>query len=252
MNWNAFRSFAAATLISVSAAAPVAAEDRVPSPERATHPMDGLTAGEITAATAIMRAAGELDDASRIVSLSLDENSKDEIRSWKPGSLFGRRAFAVVLRNGALSEARIDLTAGKLIDWKAVPNRKAALTVEEFIGATEIVKNDPGWRAAMAKRGIDNLDNILCFPLAVGPVINPALTGRRLINVPCVDRSGSDNNLWGKPIENVMATVDTVARSVVSVTDLGILPALTETPEPRLRKFRQDAARTEADRDQRF
>jgi primary-amine oxidase len=230
MNWTAFRNFAAATLISVSAAGPVAAEDRVPSPERATHPMDGLAAGEITAATAIMRAAGELDDASRIVSLSLEENSKDEIRNWKPGRPFGRRAFAVILRNGALSEARIDLGAEKLIDWKAVPNREAALTVEEFIAATEIVKGDPGWRAAMAKRGIDNLDNIVCFPLAVGPVTDPALAGRRLINVPCVDRSGADNNLWGKPIENVMATIDAVARSVVSVTDLGVLPNLTETP----------------------
>jgi primary-amine oxidase len=232
MDWSAFGRVAAATLILGMAltAASVAAEDRIPPPEHATHPMDGLTAGEITVAARIMRAVGKLDEASQIVSLSLEENSKDRVRNWKPGSPFERHAFAVILRNGVLSEARIDLGAERLVSWKDVPNRQAALTVDEFVGATDIVKSDSSWRAAMAKRGITNLDNILCFPLAVGPVIDPALAGRRLLNVPCVDRSGSDNNLWGKPIENLLTTIDTVAKSVLSVSDLGVLPAVTDTP----------------------
>ena len=93
-----------------------------------------------------------------------------------------------------------------------------------------MVKKDPRWQAAMAKRGITNYDKIACFPLAAGPVTDPALAGRRLLNVPCVETTGAENNLWGKPIEGVLATVDIGAEAVLSVTDLGVVPAPTETP----------------------
>jgi primary-amine oxidase len=200
---------------------------------RATNPMDALTADEIVTAVGVLRASGKFDEATKLVSLSLDENPKAEIRSWQPGNGFARHAFAVFLRNGALNEARIDIGAASLLDWRVVPDRQAALTVEEFISASTIVMGDERWRAAMARRGIVDFADILCFPLATGPILDPALAGRRLLNVTCVDRSGADNNLWGKPIENVMAIVDAEAKSVVSLLDLGTLPRPPDTPSHR-------------------
>jgi primary-amine oxidase len=210
--------------------APARAEQRVTAPPLASHPMDALTADEITASAAILRAAGKFGDTVRMVSLTLEENPKVEVRGWSTGQPFGRRAFAVLLDGGRLVEARIDLSAQALTSWTAIENRQAALTVEEFIAAGDIAKGDERWRAAMAKRGITNFRNVVCFPLSVGPSVDPALAGRRLLNVPCADRSGAANNVWGKPIENVMATVDVVARKVLSVTDLGVLPPPPETP----------------------
>ena len=104
------------------------------------------------------------------------------------------------------------------------------MTIEEFISAANVVKADDRWRTAMAKRGITTFDNVVCFPLTTGPALDPALAGRRLLNVPCVDTTSTGNNLWGKPIENVMATVDIAAGQVVSVADLGVLPPPPETP----------------------
>jgi primary-amine oxidase len=206
------------------------AEEQVAAPLLATHPMDALTPDEIMASAKILRAAGKLGDNVRIVSLSLEENPKAEVRAWTKGQPFDRHAFAVLLADGKVTEARIDLGAQALTSWTPIENRQAALTIDEFIAAGAIAKADDRWRAAMAKRGITGFDNIVCFPLAVGPLIDPALAGRRLLNVPCVDTSGAGNNLWGKPIENVMATVDLVAGTVISVTDLGVLPPPPETP----------------------
>ena len=209
---------------------PVRAEERLAPPLHATHPMDALTADEITASAEILRAAGKLGGTVRLVSLTLEENPKAEVRAWTKGKPFGRRAFAVLLDGGHLAEAHIDLDARTLTALTPVENHQAAVTIDEFIAAGKIAKSDERWRAAMAKRGISEFDNVVCFSLTVGPSLDPALAGRRLLNVSCVDKSGAGNNLWGKPIDNVMATVDVAAGKVLRVTDLGVVPPPPETP----------------------
>ena len=213
--------------------------------------MDALTADEITASAAILRAAGKLGETVRLVSLTLEENPKAEVRAWTTGKPFGRRAFAVLLDGDHLAEAHIDLDARTLTAWTPVENRQAAVTIDEFIAAAEIRKGDERWRAAMAKRGITEFDNVVCFPLTVGPSLDPALAGRRLLNVPCVDKSGAGNNFWGKPIENVMATVDVAAGKVLTVTDLGVVAAAAGNPKSRLGRFGPRPRRLQAGRNSR-
>ncbi|HXI06304.1 MAG TPA: tyramine oxidase [Bradyrhizobium sp.] len=224
------RAICSAVVLLLSSFVPAPAEERVGAPSRAAHPMDALTAGEISAAAGILRAAGKLDGGARIVSLAMEENPKAEVVSWTSGKPFARRAFAVVLTDGKIGEATIDLDRQALSSWNLIANRQAAVTFDEFLSVENIAKADQRWREAMGRRGITNLQDVLCFPLTAGPSPEPALAGRRLLNVPCVDRSGTGNNLWGKPIENVMAVVDVAAGKVVSVTDLGVLPLPPETP----------------------
>jgi primary-amine oxidase len=206
------------------------AEDRVPASMRATHPMDALTAEEITTSTKILRDAGKLGDSSRVVSMTLEEPPKAEVRGWLKGEAFSRRAFAVVLTDGKLGEGVVNLDARTLASWTVIENRQAAVTIDEIIAIGGIVTADERWRAAMAKRGITQFDNILCFPLSTGPLLDPALAGKRLLNSTCVDRAGAGNNIWGKPIENVIVVIDLTARKVLAVTDLGVLPAPPDTP----------------------
>ena len=221
-----FASFLAGVLVMTGAGCHVVrAEGAAP-----THPMDALTSDEIRSAAAIMRAAGNLDDATRVVFLTVDENPKAEVRAWKPGQPFARRAFAVLLKGASLMEVRVDLDAHTLMSSQKVANHQAAITYEEMVAASEIPKSDERWRAAMAKRGITDFAKIACFPLSVGPVVDPAFAGRRILNVPCVDTTGASNNLWGKPIENLFATVDISERKVLSVTDLGPVPLPSTVP----------------------
>ena len=76
------------------------AETRVRPPASASHPMDGLTADEISAAVDVLRSAGKFGDAARVVSMTIDENAKDEVRAWRSGQPFARRAVATLLVAG--------------------------------------------------------------------------------------------------------------------------------------------------------
>jgi primary-amine oxidase len=162
--------------------------------------------------------------------MTIDENAKDEVRAWRSGQPFARRAVATLLVAGKLYEARIDLVARSLAGWDEIRDQQAALIIDELMSAGDLPKQDPRWIAAMAKRGITDFRNVLCLPLTVGPVSDSALRGRRLLNVPCVDRTGAGNNLWGKPIENLIAQVDLNSQTVLSVTDLGVVPPPAPTP----------------------
>ena len=224
---RALASLVAGVLASTAASH---AETRISPLASPTHPMDGLTADEIRAGVDVLRGAGKFGDAGRIVFMTLDENAKDEVRAWRPGQAFARRAAATLLNDGRLYQARLDLTTRSLVSWEEIADRQSALTIDELMSAGELPKLDPRWIAAMAKRGITDFKNVLCLPLTVGPVVDPALKGHRLLNVPCVDTTGAANNLWGKPIENVIALVDLSARQVVSVTDLGVVPSPANTP----------------------
>jgi primary-amine oxidase len=218
-------------VIAASALAPAAhAEERVAPVASPVHPMDGLTADEIRTGVDVLRGAGKLGDAARIVSFTIDENPKDEVRTWRVGQPFARKAIATLLSGGRLYEARIDLVARKLLTWDEVADRQAAITIDEIMSASDLPKQDPRWVAAMAKRGITNFQSIFCLPLTIGPSVDPALKGHRLLNVPCVDISGAGNNLWSRPIENLIAQVDLNEKKVLSVTDLGVVPPPAPTP----------------------
>jgi primary-amine oxidase len=107
---------------------PLHAETRIAPPASPAHPMDGLTADEIRAAIDVLRSAGRLDAAVRVVSMTIDENAKDEVRAWRPGQPFARRALATLLGNGQLYEARIDLAARSLAGWNETGNRRSSST----------------------------------------------------------------------------------------------------------------------------
>src|SRR5262245_60389697 len=114
--------WALAGLVAVILAEPMAAqaERRMWPQAAATHPMDGLTTDEIRSVTEILRGAGKLDDAARVVSMTVEQDPKDEVRAWKPGQPFARRAHATLLSGGHLHEAHIDLAARSLLGWDEV------------------------------------------------------------------------------------------------------------------------------------
>ena len=122
----------AGAVIGVLASGPASsAETRIAPLSSPIHPMDGLTADEIRAAVDVLRAAQKFDDTFRIVFIALDENGKDEVRAWRAGQSFARRATATLLKDGRLFEARIDIGEHSRIwpaSFLAAPNASPVLT----------------------------------------------------------------------------------------------------------------------------
>jgi len=122
------------------------------------HPLEPLTADEIAAAWRIVREARSLPETARCCLLLLQEPGKAEVNAHGPGALVERKALAVVLdrATGAVAEAVVSITAGRVETWTEVPpdEGQPPLLLEELFGVERIVKADPGWLAAVARRGV--------------------------------------------------------------------------------------------------
>ena len=90
------------------------------APEDTLHPLDPLTAQEITLAADTLKAQAAFPKDALFSTIALHEPPKQEVLDFKPGSAFRREAFAIVMdrANNKVFEAVIDLKAGRVSSWK--------------------------------------------------------------------------------------------------------------------------------------
>jgi primary-amine oxidase len=217
------------------------------------HPVDPLSAGEITTAVAVLQGAGHVDSATRYALIDLDEPVKQDVLAWTPGQPFARRAFVIARRDRTVYEAVVDLAAQRVERWQAIPNVQSAILDEEVKLARRITIADPGWQEAARKRGFDNFSEVFCAPLSAGYSADPAEAGRRLVRVACYAGPLSEANVWGRPIEGLLAIVDLDEKKVIRVIEQGSVAVAGKVPGaddksqttqlPELRPIREEGAR---------
>ena len=192
--------------------------------EQAQHPLDPLSELELLTAVSVLQAEGHVAAATRFVSISLDPPAKEAVLAWEPDMEPTRRAFVVLKQGTRTFEARVDLAAKRLDDWREVPGAMSSiLLTEEWISAREVVKSHPAWRLALEKRGLAQAEDVVCVPMTVGRFRDPEVEGRRLVKVVCFDGRGA-RNFWTRPIEGLVATVDLEERRVIAIHDSGPIP----------------------------
>ena len=132
----------------------------VQTDETVTHPLDPLTATELAAVVSLLRAEPAVPDRVRFVTIALDEPSKHDVAAYRPGTPIERRANVVLADPVGQStlEARVDLTAAAVTEVTVIPGVQAAITVEEYLECEQLVRADPGYRAALEARGITDFD----------------------------------------------------------------------------------------------
>ncbi|MES1216951.1 MAG: tyramine oxidase [Bacteroidota bacterium] len=121
----------------------------------ATFPLDPLTAPEMRKVVEILKASGTITGKDIFNIINLKEPPKSEVVGYKPGQPFRREAFTSFYdysKNG-ISEAIVDLNAGKVVSVKNLPN-VIGMGLEADTIAASIVSKDPRWVAALKKRGI--------------------------------------------------------------------------------------------------
>ena len=194
------------------------------------HPLDALSTAEIGAAISVLRAAGHADAATRFPLITLAEPDKEAVVAWQPGQNFARKVFVVARQQRTVYEGLVDLAAGKLERWEAVPNVQPAISLDELREAQKITIADPEWRAAMQRRGYGPIDpgKLFCAPMPAGSRNDPAETGRRLLRVACFDSAGT-TTVWSRPIEGLLAIVDLDEHKVIRVVDTGPVPVSRDT-----------------------
>jgi primary-amine oxidase len=199
----------------------------------APHPLDRLTADEIRAARGMLDGHGLIGESTRFAVLALEEPDKDAVLAHAAGDPVERRVRAVLLdtATGAARTAVASLTAGKIIsltDLDPEQDGQPPIMLEEYPLADEIVKADPEWCAAMARRGITDLDLVRPCPLSAGHYDIDGERGRRLLRVLSFLQHRPEDHCWAHPIDGIVAYVDVIERRVVRLVDHEDLPVPAE------------------------
>src|SRR5690242_1164273 len=170
-----------------------------------SHPLAPLTEVEISTAVSVVKKAKSLSEMAMFPIISLQEPDKRKVINFTPGKPFHRQAFLVIYEQSQNKtyEAVVDLQTQTLSSWKHIPSAQPAIVNREYPLATQVVKADPRWQAAMQKRGITDFDLVKINCWAPGILSKQEEnTGNRLCRGLSYYK-GDRWNYYGSPIEGV-------------------------------------------------
>lgn len=179
------------------------------------HPLDPLTPDEIRRASAAVRQAHDLGAGMMFETVTLREPDK--------GATGPREAFVCAFdrADGRVFEARVDLTANRVTDWRHVPGVRPRILYDDIMLVGEVARADPRFREALARRGITDVENVQVDPWSAGNYGLPDEAGRRLCHTFCWYRSEKHDNPYAHPIEGLCAVVDLDRAEVLRIDDHG-------------------------------
>ena len=209
------------------------------------HPLEMLTADEVTRATEVLRASGRLPDNALFASIVLHEPEKAALAQWKPGDPVERRLRASIVPGpeNRVVEAIVDVATGEIDSWNEFDDVRPALLMTEAIQAIVKTKEHPDYVSALAKRGItaDMLDRVQIDPWPAGVFGYECEEGRRISRCISFLREHAQDNGYARPIEGVIVHFDNARGEVIEVIDHGVTPlppnraSYLAEDQPRLR-----------------
>ncbi len=202
---------------------------------RPAHPLDPASAAEYLAGREILAAAGLLGESVRFAYYGLEEPAKDEVitvTGWaagrpSPSQPSGRpdrrlRVFLIDVRTGESADVVVSLTSEQVVSRRVLDPRtdgQLPILTEDFAVAEEIVRADPQWRAAMARRGLTDVTKIRTCPLTAGSFGGDDEDGRRMVRVLAFVQADPHDYAWSHPVDGVAAYLDLIERRVFRVVD---------------------------------
>ena len=156
-----------------------------------------------------------------------------------------RRARVIALLDGQTTEIDVDLEKASM-SFRSVEQGYAPITSNDWAQANAVLQSDPDWLAALEARGVGP-DDVFCESLSAGYFGGTPSAEARVMRLPCYEVTNATTNIYGRPIEGLVATVDLTAGKVVDILDEGAhslpppaaqLPladeSLAEAPDPRI------------------
>ena len=194
-------------------------------PAALLHPLEPLSAAEITQAVALVRADARCGPEVRYVSVELHEPPKVRVLAYEAGDAPPREAFLNLLdrATGAAYEAVASLSEGVIKEWVCIPGVQPMLLAEEAGECEDLCKADPQFQAALARRGVTDLDLVMVEAWPAGTYWGEH-NSRRLAHGLVWVRSEPGDNGFARPAENLSALVDLNAGRVVRVMDGDVVP----------------------------
>jgi primary-amine oxidase len=211
--------------------------DRTVTSSPVPHPLEPLTEAEVATAVAIARTSDRItaipnaEKRFRFPCVTLHEPLKSKVLGFKPGDEIERAAFLILLDNatGSTYEAIVSLSISQVTSWEPIHGVQPNIMADELVECEAAVKAHPKFVAALARRGITDLDLVVVDPWAIGHFGFADEEGLRLSRGICYLRSHIEGNFYGRPIEGLIPVVDLNTMQVIRIEDRGIVPI---PPEP--------------------
>jgi primary-amine oxidase len=190
------------------------------------HPLDMLTGAEIERAVEIVRADGRLQQSALFAHVVLHEPAKADLAQWKDGDPVDREVRVLAVPGPALDlvEIVVSVTHGAVREWRAVEGMRPALLMTEAMNAIFTTKEHPEYIAALARRGITDLDAVQIDPWPAGVFGYECEDGRRISRCISFLRETPTDNGYARPIEGLIVHFDNGNNAVLEVIDHGVTP----------------------------
>jgi primary-amine oxidase len=188
----------------------------------ARHPLDPLTAEEIRQVAAVLRRERGVGEPWRFASIELKEPSKDTVRDHKPGDSVPRDALAVCWNreDGQAYRAVVSLTDDTATVWEPLDGQQPNMTVDEWHESDEMLRADPRMAAALARRGITDLDRVLVDVWAYGAALVPErYRGLRVAWGDVWYRASEEGNPYAHPVHGLHPIVDLNRMALLEIED---------------------------------
>src|SRR5215813_4430227 len=173
------------------------------------HPLDPLTADEITGVAAALLAVKGVGDSWRFASIDLAEPAKSEL-AVAPSSIV-RTAHAICWNtvDGQVYRAQVRLPGGEITHWEELRGVQPNMTVDEWHECDEMLRQHPAVISALADRGITDMSLVLTDVWAYGAALVPEqYLGRRIGWSDVWTRGSADGNPYAHHITGLHPIVD--------------------------------------------
>ena len=132
----------------------------------------------------------------------------------------------------------MSLTSGSVVSHDRLTGAQPGLIMNEFFDSVEAIIAHPDFIAAMAKRGITDMDLVSIDPWSAGNYGETVENERRIIRALVWVKAEDGDNHYAHPVDGLMVIVDLNAMEVLQVEDTEVIPV----PEPKHnwgRKYRR-------------
>ncbi len=184
------------------------------------HPFDPPTGTEFLAGRQILAAAGLLAESVRFAYYGLEEPVKHEVLGGNPDRRL--RAFLINVATGESTNVVISLGQQEVVSQRALDpmtDGQVPILDQDFAVTEEVVRADPAWRAAMARRGLTNVTKIRTCPLTAGSFGDDDEQRRRMVRVLAFVQADEHDYAWSHPVDGVAAYFDLIERRVFKIVD---------------------------------
>jgi primary-amine oxidase len=194
--------------------------------KQTSHPLEPLTAEEITKAVAIIRKEKNVSESVRFAQVILHEPEKEVVLNFKEGNPIEREVFIILLEPDTSDtyEAVVSLTKNDVVSWELIPDVRPGFLLDEFDAVEQLVINAPDYQAALLKRGVTDPSLVMIDPWSAGYFNIEEDEGKRLVQALSWVRPAANENGYAYPITGLIAVVDVNKMEIVRIEDYGVKP----------------------------